>query len=317
MLHLRVICPGETTPVVLALLAAERGATHVTVTRGVAVEPAGDLVEVDVVRSAADQVLDGLTAFELPHRGAITFEPVDSMLSDAGRDAVDRVRGGRTDTVVWQQLVPQARRDAEANPTFFAFLTIAVLLAAVGVATASPLTIVGAMVVGPEFGPLSALAIGLNRRDRDLVRRATGVLALAFPVAMLVTAAATLLWRHLGWISTDDVDNARSFDFIYEVGPFSLVVALLAGAAGMLAVVTARSAALVGVFISVTTVPAAGLAAAAAVAGKWQVTASSLAQLVVNLVGIVAAGVLVLALRPGSSREDGPLTRVLRRIRSA
>jgi uncharacterized membrane protein len=60
----------------------------------------------------------------------------------------------------------------------------------------------------------------------------------------------------------------------------------------------------VGVFISVTTVPAAGFAALAAVLGDWQHAVASTAQLVVNLVGIVLAAVLVLVLR----RRRGPVT---------
>jgi uncharacterized membrane protein len=86
-------------------------------------------------------------------------------------------------------------------------------------------------------------------------------------------------------------------DFIFQVGPLSFVVALLAGAAGMLSLVSARSAALVGVFISVTTVPAAGFSVVAAILGDWDVAAKSALQLAVNLVGIVIAGVLVLVLR--------------------
>jgi uncharacterized membrane protein len=87
------------------------------------------------------------------------------------------------------------------------------------VVTDSPVTVVGAMVVGPEFGPL---AVALVRRRMYLARRAG--------VALLV-----------GFQS------------------------LFAGAAGMLSLVSAKSAALVGVFISVTTVPAAGFAVAATV----------------------------------------------------
>jgi hypothetical protein len=47
----------------------------------------------------------------------------------------------------------------------------------------------------------------------------------------------------------------------------------------------------------VTTIPAAGYAAVAAVLGEWQRCLSSLGQLVVNLVGIVAAAAFVLLLR--------------------
>ena len=92
-------------------------------------------------------------------------------------------------------------------------------------------------------------------------------------------------------------------DFIFQVGPLSFIVALFAGAAGMLSLVSAKSAALVGVFISVTTVPAAGFAVVAATVGDWDVAAKSSAQLAINLSGIVLAGVLVLWVRGIADRR--------------
>ncbi len=62
MLHLRVICPPERTGAVRDLLVAQAGATHVTVLAGIAVQPPGDVVEVDVAREATDEVLAGLCA---------------------------------------------------------------------------------------------------------------------------------------------------------------------------------------------------------------------------------------------------------------
>ena len=60
MLHLRVICPTERTEQVLGALASQRGATHIVVMRDVAVHPAGDMVEADVAREAANDVVDAL-----------------------------------------------------------------------------------------------------------------------------------------------------------------------------------------------------------------------------------------------------------------
>ena len=139
-------------------------------------------------------------------------------------------------------------------------------------------------------------------------------LAVAFPVAMVITLFATLLWEKLGWVTTEGVIDAHDVDFIYEVGPFSLVVAVLAGAAGMLSLVTAKSAALIGVFISVTTVPAAGYAVVAATIGQWHRAFESVGQLAVNLLGIVVAGVLVLELRPRAGDDLGPFERFKRAI---
>jgi len=179
------------------------------------------------------------------------------------------------------------------------FLCLACLIAAIGVVTDSPVTVVGAMVVSPEFGPLAALAVALVRRRLDLARRASIALLVGFPLAMVVTAAGVLAGEAVGWINLQSTRELSEVDFIFQVGPLSFTVALLAGAAGMLSLVSAKSAALVGVFISVTTVPAAGFAVVAASVGDWDIAAESAAQLAVNLVGITLAGVLVLELRRG------------------
>jgi len=198
---------------------------------------------------------------------------------------------------VWEELLARTGEESRLNVTFMAFLAISCLLAAVGVITDSPVTIVGAMVVGPEFGPLAAIAVGLVRRRWDLVRRASLVLAIGFPAAMLITAAGTALGSAAGLFDAKAISGDHQVDFVYDIGPWSLIVALLAGAAGMLSMTSAKSAALVGVFISVTTVPAAGYASVAAILGEWDRAASSVGQLVINLIGIVLAAAAVLLMR--------------------
>ncbi len=304
-----MISPPEITDEVLAVLAADPGVTHVTLARGAALEPKGDLVQADVAREAANDVLDDLAALGVSRSGGLTLTPVETMLSEAGERAVHEAPGDPSDAVVWEELLAQTHEESSLNATFLAFLTIACLLAAVGVATDSSVTVVGAMVVGPEFGPLAAFAVALVRREFRLARRSAIALAVGFPVAMVVTLLATLVWQQAGWIAIDGVSGIDEVDFIYQVGPFSLVVALLAGAAGMLSLVTAKSAALVGVFISVTTVPAAGFAVVAATLGEWRVAFMSAGQLAVNMVGVIVAGVIVLALRPRTGKEAGPLER--------
>lgn len=79
--------------------------------------------------------------------------------------------GDEADAVVWQELLARTGEESRLNVTFLAFLVVACVLAAIGVVTDSPVTIVGAMVLGPEFGPLAALAVGLVRRRWDLVKR--------------------------------------------------------------------------------------------------------------------------------------------------
>lgn len=298
MLHLRVIAPPDLREPVLEVLRGEVGVANVLLYPGAALEPLGDEITADIARECANAVVRQLKELDVAHRGAITLQVLDTVLSTKAHRAEDAADGDPADAVVWDELIGRTREESTLSVTFVMFLTLSCLIAAIGVVTDSTVTVVGAMVLGPEFGPLAALSVALVRRRADLARRAALALVVGFPVAMGITGVATFAGAAAGWLSLDDVRDVNQVDFIFEVGPVSFVIALLAGAAGMLSLVSSRSAALIGVFISVTTVPAAGFAVIAGILGDWDVAAKSAAQLAVNLVGIVVAGVLVLVVRP-------------------
>jgi len=304
VLHLRVTCPAEATDAVLDKLRNDPGAVHLTVLRGAAVDPPGDLIEADVAREAADGVLAELRTLGINHTGGVTLELLDTVLSDVADAAEVAAPGDPADAVVWDELIERTGDDSRLTATYLAFLTLACLIAVVGVVTDSPITVVGAMVVGPEFAQLAAMAVGLVLRRGDLIHRAALALGVGFPVAMLIAAAGALVGEWTGLIDVGVVGALSQVDFIYQVGPFSLILALLAGAAGMLSLTSAKSAALIGVFISVTTVPAAAFAVVAATTGDWRTAGESTLQLLVNLGGIVFAGAVVLLLRTRRAARD-------------
>jgi uncharacterized hydrophobic protein (TIGR00271 family) len=305
---MRIIAPPDRTDAVRDLLLAEPGATHVTVSPGVAVQPAGDVLEAAVAREAADDLLGKLCELGVDRTGGVTLEMIDTSLSDAADAAVEAAPGDPQDAVIWDEVVARTGEESRFSVSYQAFLTIACLLAAIGAITDSPVTVVGAMVLGPEFGPLAAVAVGLVLRRGDLIRRGAFALAAGFPLAMAVTALGSVVLDVTGLLSTAQLADLSQVEFIYEVGPFSLIVALLAGAAGMLALTSAKSASLVGVFISVTTVPAAAFASVALVEGRYVQAMQSGLQLAVNLVGIVVAAAVVLMLARRSQRGGRKLS---------
>lgn len=298
MLELRVIVPGEMRDDVLDVLRHQVGVAHILIHPGAAVDPPGDEISAVIARECANDVIKALKAIDAQHRGAILLSVLDTVLSTRAHAAEDDAEGDPADAVVWDELIARTREESTLSVTFLMFLTLACLLAAIGAVTDSMVTVVGAMVLGPEFGPLAAVSVAIVQRRGELVRRAAIALLAGFPIAMGITAVLTLASHAVGWVDLNFIRNVKDVDFIFQVGPISFVVALLAGAAGMLSLVSAKSAALVGVFISVTTVPAAGFTAVAGVLGDWGVAARSATQLAVNLLGIVVAGVLVLVRRP-------------------
>jgi uncharacterized hydrophobic protein (TIGR00271 family) len=298
VLHLRVITPEDLRQPVIDVLQGQVGVANILLHPGAALDPQGDEITADIARECANDVIKELKRLDIQHRGAITLAELDTVLSTKAHKAEDDAEGEPADAVIWDELIGRTREEATLSVTFLMFLTLACLLTAVGVVTDSTVTVVGAMVLGPEFGPLAAISVALVRRRLDLARRAALALLIGFPIAMGVTALATMAAEAAGWLTVDRIEHVSEVDFIFQVGPLSFVVALLAGAAGMLSLVSAKATGLVGVFISVYTVTAAGFAVVAATVGAWDVAAKSALQLVVNLVGIVLAGVLVLLLRP-------------------
>ncbi len=99
----------------------------------------------------------------------------------------------------------------------------------------------------------------------------------------------------LGLFGMERLDADRpNTSFIWQPDPFSFVVTLPAGAAGTLSLTSSKSGALVGAAISVTTVPAGANAAVALGYDQLGQMWGSIEQLLLNLFGIILAGVLTL-----------------------
>ena len=294
MLHVRVVCPDELADRVVAALREQVGVVAV---RTAGPSSHGTELTADLARECADEVLTTLRRLGVLDRGLVSLEPLDTALGGLVEQAERDAPGEGADAVIWDELAGRTGEESTLTGVFLAFIVLATVLAAIGVVTDSPITIVGAMVVGPEFGPLAGLAVSLVRRRFGIARRGAVALLVGFPAAVIVTGLLSALARVAGLIHPSDITGAhRETEFIYHPGWFSLITALVAGTAGMLSLTSSKSAALVGVFISVTTIPAAGNAAVAAALGVWHETGRSIAQLGINLVGIVVAGVLTLAL---------------------
>ncbi|MEU4392106.1 DUF389 domain-containing protein [Kribbella sp. NPDC023855] len=295
MIHLRLILPAGCTDAIVDSLVADDRVTNVVVLAAAAKRPAGDVVYCDVAREATSDILAMLRDRGVYDHGAVALTSVDSAPSRNARDAEQAAPGAPEDAVVWDAVVDQAYAEARDSWAFYAFLTLATLIAAVAVINDSAILVVGAMVVGPEFGAVAALAVGLALGRPGLAGRSLLLLAKGFLVAILLTIIAALAARAVGWIDVGDVTAARPLTgFIWRPDRWSAVVAVLAGCAGVLSQTAGRSNALVGVFISVTTVPAAGdLALSIALWAPHQIGGSA-TQLAINLAGMTIAGIATL-----------------------
>jgi len=295
MVRLRIVAPEAAAGRALELLQASRSVSSVVVLPGAARKPKGDLLVCDVAREDASVLIDDLRELDIHRTGSIAIDQIDTLISDAAAAAEEHACGLASDAVVWEDVEHRSQEMTELSLTFAAFMVLSMLIAAVGILLDQPILIVGAMVVGPEFGPLAGLSVALVERRATLIRRSLSALAVGFPIGIVVTLLVTLIFDGVDLVPEGfDPKSHPLTGFISKPDFFSFFVAYIAGTAGILALTSPKSGALVGVLISVTTIPAAADIAVGSALGEWGEAAGASAQLGLNL---VLAGVVTLYLQ--------------------
>ncbi|HWU59139.1 MAG TPA: DUF389 domain-containing protein [Microbacteriaceae bacterium] len=304
-MHLRVIMPSDLTPTVVGSLRADPAATNLIVMPGAAQQPQGDVLLVDVAREGADAVLGTLRELGIERTGSIAVEDVGFSFSDAADRAERAAPGLGADSVIWDTVEQRSGEETQISITYLVLMAVATMIAGVGVIIDQPILIVGAMVVGPDFGPLAALCVGIVRGRPRIIGRSVLAIVVGFVVGMAATVGSTLALNALGLVDFHTfVQEHPNLDFIWLPDALSWVIAFLAGVAGVISLTSTKSGALVGVAISVTTVPAAANAAAALAYEVPYETVGALAQLGINIVSIVIGGVLTLSIQRVWSRSQ-------------
>ncbi|MEU8925728.1 DUF389 domain-containing protein [Kitasatospora sp. NPDC048545] len=306
LIHVRAVSPPELTERIVGLLAEDPFVFNLVVQRGLAHHPHGDAVQCDVLKGAADDVLRGLRELHLDRHGSIVIEQVDMAFSERAAAAETEQLGPLAHAPLWAAVEARIRAEGTYLPSFYAYLVIAGLIGAVGILTNSQILIVAAMVVGPEYGAITAIALGLDRGVRRSVRRGVRALALGFALAIVTTFAFALLIRGAGLQPKAFTLGIRPVSNLIDTPNFfSVAVAVLAGIVGILSLTEARTSALLGVFISVTTIPAASDLAVSCAFGSYREAWGSFLQLLLNIVVLVVMGVLVLRLQRAVWRRIG------------
>jgi len=214
---------------------------------------------------------------------------------------------GGVDGFSWVEVIGQAKANSRLLARYLALITVSAVIAACGVITGSSILVVGAMAVSPDLLPICATSVGLVRRRFGLARRAffTLVMGLGLVVVTAMVLSALLKWT--GFLPDGFEVEESALSTLAKTDYTTVLVALAAGVAGMLAFETRASAA-VGVAISVTTIPASAYLGVALGAGGIEHALGALVVLVINVTLLIVGGTMtLLAQRALPNRSGAPI----------
>lgn len=295
MLHVRMVAPPGLVEPLIDTLDGFASVTNVVRLPGAAHRPKGDVVLCDVAREDASVLLSQLRQLGLEESGSIAVHGIDVSLSTVADVAEEVAVGSPGDAVLWEAVESHTAASAELTVGFLLLMVLATALGAIGILEDSVVLIIGAMVVGTEFGPLAGICVAAIQRRADLAAHSVLALAIGFPVGVSL-ALLMVVGLRAGGLAPDTLQRTQTI-FISHPDAYSVLVALLAGLAGMLSLTTAKSGALIGVLISVTTVPAAADIAVAAAYRDWTELGGAALQLGLNVACVLVAGVATLGVQ--------------------
>ena len=268
---------------VLQHLAALPGAGHLSISPGE--QARRSMVTADVRAGSADEALAVVHGLGIPAEDAYLIR-LDVIGATATAD--------EPVSLIWADLLGQARINARTATRYLVFMGVAGLIAAFGVIDQDQILIVGAMAVSPDLLPVTAACTGLVLRRSALIRRGLAALVVGLAVACAIAAAVTGLLNLFDLLPANFSVHEVGLASQQHVEAETILVALAAGVAGMLAVET-RANMGVGVAISVTTIPAAAFLGVAAGVGEASKSLAALAVLGTNVAMMLVGGSVALA----------------------
>ncbi len=296
MVHLRIVVSPERSAAAADLLRGDASVCNLIMLPGAGLDPAGDVMLCDVAPEDASVIVADLRALGVHHDGSIALEHVESEVSDQADAAVAHARGVLADAVVWEEVETRTSEGAELSWAHVIFMAMAGIIAATGILLNSPILIIGAMVVSPDFGPVAGVCVGVVTKRTRLAARSLVALAIGIPTAITVAWGFTVIGRASGLMpeTFSELDHELAH-IISSPDGYSLVVAAAAGVVGVMSLTSQKSGALIGVLISVTTIPAAANIGVSAAYGDWSSWRGSQLQLLANVTMLLLSGIVTLA----------------------
>jgi hypothetical protein len=311
-MHRRITFQGDS--VAITTLAKELepldGVIGLAQQRGASLKPAGDVLQVDVLNSTADEVLRRA-------RPRLDDDAVNLTVVILQSNAIiDRRRAHLIETdgdeSLWEEMESDLRNHGRVSVNYVLLMALGGVISAAGLLVESvtqAIALVGASIIAPGFEPIAKLTQGLVLRQTNVCGRALlsvgvgyGVLFAAAFLTVLALSLANPGHPHAALLAQPVLEPLTHLD----AAP--LVTSACAAVAGIVMVVSLRDLYVVGPLMVLVLISGAALAGAALAVGEWGIALGALRRVGSDLALIVVLGAAVFYWKQRRFHRRRPLT---------
>jgi hypothetical protein len=278
-----------------------------TLHRGAACKPAGDVLIVHVLNRGADEVLRrARAAVADPQALSIVTSEVTSFIAPASHHAVDDDR----DEAIWEEMESGLRHQGRITTNYLLLMGLGGIVAAIGLVSEpvpQAIAFVASAMVAPGFDPMTKVSLGLVLRHWSLVGR--GLVSVLAGYAVLVGAAALTMGALVGAGETSAATLAANPEVAHLVHPKlrELLLAAAGALAGVVMLAAFRRSFQAGPLIAMAFIPAAALVGAGLAVGRIDLAAEGVERFGADWGFILALGIPFLWLKQRFVHRRRPL----------
>jgi len=183
-----------------------------------------------------------------------------------------------------EELYTEISDNIKFNRVFIAMVILSTIVAAIGLTRDNVAVVIGAMVIAPLLGPNVGLSFATALGDFEFGKSALKTNLSGFVIALILSMA-------IGYIWGVDLNNNEISTRTY-VSFSDIILALAAGTAGVLALSSGVSTALIGVMVAVALLPPLVAVGLLLGSGNYLQAYGAFLLLATNLICVNFAGVM-------------------------
>jgi uncharacterized membrane protein len=269
----------------------------ISVHRGVSRRPKGDIVVVQALNRAADDVLRCAQKVRDQTGGvSVVTSEVASISDPAQQQRID----DDSDEAIWEEIETSLRNRGQLTLNFVLLMGLGGVIAGAGLSADSvpqATAFVSASIIAPAFEPIAKLPLAIAIRNRRLLLDALWSFGAGYASFILAAAGSVLLLQTLGITNLERLLANPEVARMMNSPADSILVSACAALAGILIETTYRESLLAGPVIGLIIVPTAALVGAGLGMLNLELAVSGLERFAIDLAFVIAFGTVVFLLK--------------------
>lgn len=267
-----------------------------SVLKGVSEKPPGDVFQVHVLNSGADNVLRLVSK----HCGERNFSVVTSEVASISDPDHQKLINEDIDEAIWEEIETGIRHNGRITANFVMLMAIGGIITAIGFVAdvqVQVIAFISASIIAPGLEPVTKVPLGIVLRKSDIFWDGIKTTITGYGLSMLAAGSIFFLLLVSGSTKPEEFLKDDLAIALTDVTLKDFISSIAASAAGIIMYVSYRRNVIAGPLIALVTIPAASGAAMCLVLGEWNFALLMLYRLTVDFLLIISVGVIIIWLK--------------------